>query len=388
MMKILSKCLWVLVGVLVGVLTIARVEGQVVPTGGGGGGSSTITSFPDNEPFNVAQINGVAPSMGAGVNGTGVLRVNEATDSQLSANINTLVSNLATDCAQDAASCSNAPAVMLEYKVLDGALVNTVGTESDAVRWAGTAGGVAFTTLVDTLGTGSAIGLEDVASAAGEAGVKIWAIRDDTLDARSATEGDLEYFHTNANGALWVIDVNSAAALTALQLLDDAVFSDDAAFTPATSKGFAVGFQADDTTPDSVDEGDFGVPRMSLDRMLYMRPGGASVHYRTSVGTTEDEHEIKATAGTLYSVLITNTNAAARYIRCYDLTAASTTPGTSTVFWGAAIPGATAGAGFTYSFPSGLTFATALTCAWTTGAADTDVAEVAANEIKATYTFR
>jgi len=58
------------------------------------------------------------------------------------------------------------------------------------------------------------------------------------------------------------------------------------------------------------------------------------------------------------------------------------------VFWGAAIPGNTAGAGFTYSFPSGLTFATALTCAWTTGAADTDVAEVAANEIKATYTYR
>jgi hypothetical protein len=117
-------------------------------------------------------------------------------------------------------------------------------------------------------------------------------------------------------------------------------------------------------------------------------PGGASVHYRTAAGTTEDEHEIKATAGTLYSVLITNTNAAVRYIRCYNLTAANTTPGTSTVFWGAAVPGATTGAGFVYSFPSGLTFDTALTCAWTTGAADTDVAEVAANEIKATYTYR
>ena len=121
---------------------------------------------------------------------------------------------------------------------------------------------------------------------------------------------------------------------------------------------------------------------------LYVAPGGAAVHYRTAAGSTEDEHEIKATAGILYSVLVTNTNAAARYIRCYNLTAANTTPGTSTVFWGAAIPGATAGAGFTYSFPSGLTFDTALTCALTTGAADSDVAEVAANEIKATYTYR
>lgn len=229
---------------------------------------------------------------------------------------------------------------------------------------------------------------EDVASADADGLWRVAAIRDDTLDARSGTEGDYEPFHLNANGALWAIDVNSAAALTSTQLLDDVIFTDDAAFTPGTSKGTAVGFQADDTSTDSVDEGDFGVPRMSLDRIMYQRPGGATVHYRTSAGSTEDEHEIKATAGTLYSILITNTNAAARYIRCYNLTAANTTPGTSTVFWGAAIPGATTGAGFSYHFPAGLTFDTALTCAWTTGAADTDVAEVAANEIKATYTFR
>jgi hypothetical protein len=115
---------------------------------------------------------------------------------------------------------------------------------------------------------------------------------------------------------------------------------------------------------------------------------GASVHYRTSVGTTEDEHEIKATAGRLFSIAVTNTNAAARYLRCYNLTAANTTPGTSTVFFGLAIPGATTGAGFTHNFgPKGLAFGTALTCALTTGAADSDVAEVAANEIKVIYTY-
>ena len=115
---------------------------------------------------------------------------------------------------------------------------------------------------------------------------------------------------------------------------------------------------------------------------------GASVHYRTSTGTTEDEHEIKATAGRLFSVTLTNTNAAARYIRCYNLTAANTTPGTSTVFLGFAIPGSTAGAGATTNFgPKGIAFSTALTCAFTTGAADTDVAEVAANEIKAVYVY-
>lgn len=43
-------------------------------------GSVTIGTFPDNEPFNVAQINGVTPLMGAGNTGTGSLRVTVATD--------------------------------------------------------------------------------------------------------------------------------------------------------------------------------------------------------------------------------------------------------------------------------------------------------------------
>jgi hypothetical protein len=62
----------------------------------------------------------------------------------------------------------------------------------------------------------------------------------------------------------------SGAALTALQLIDDAVFADDAAFTPATSKVGAVGMLADETATDSVDEGDIGIPRMTLDRKQHV----------------------------------------------------------------------------------------------------------------------
>ena len=110
---------------------------------------------------------------------------------------------------------------------------------------------------------------------------------------------------------------------------------------------------------------------------------GTSNNYKTSAGTTEDETEIKATAGRLMGIQITNTNAAARYFRCANLTAANTTPGTSTVFYGIAVPGATTGDGLVINFgPSGLAFSTALTCWVVTGVADTDVAEVAANEIK------
>lgn len=60
-------------------------------------------------------------------------------------------------------------------------------------------------------------------------------------------------------------------ALTSLQLIDDIVKTDDAAFTPATDKVAMVGAEFDDTTPDSVDEGDAGALRMSARRELYVQ---------------------------------------------------------------------------------------------------------------------
>jgi hypothetical protein len=106
----------------------------------------------------------------------------------------------------------------------------------------------------------------------------------------------------------------------------------------------------------------------------------------TSVGTTEDEHAACAGACNIGAILVTNTNAAARYFRCANLTAANTTPGTSTPVIDAAIPGHTSGSGFSVPIPvAGASFTTAATCWLVTGAAQSDVAEVAANEIKVTY---
>lgn len=116
---------------------------------------------------------------------------------------------------------------------------------------------------------------------------------------------------------------------------------------------------------------------------------GATMAHRISVGTTEDEHQVKGSAGRLFSINVTNTNAAVRYLRCADQVAASTTPGTTTVWYGMAIPGATTGAGYTANFgPAGVAFSTGLTCWLVTGAAESDVAEVAANEINVNYTYK
>jgi hypothetical protein len=70
------------------------------------------------------------------------------------------------------------------------------------------------------------------------------------------------------NGGTFVIQ-EDGAALTALQVLDNTIIVDDAAFTPATTSVNMAGFTFDDTAPDSIDEGDGGAARMSANRNIY-----------------------------------------------------------------------------------------------------------------------
>jgi hypothetical protein len=74
--------------------------------------------------------------------------------------------------------------------------------------------------------------------------------------------------HAVTNAGTFATQVDGAA-LTSLQLIDDPVIADDSAFTPATSKVMMAGFEFDDSTPDSVDEGDAGAARMSANRNVY-----------------------------------------------------------------------------------------------------------------------
>lgn len=115
--------------------------------------------------------------------------------------------------------------------------------------------------------------------------------------------------------------------------------------------------------------------------------GGATPLRYISVGSTEDEHAVCTAQCTLYSITVTNVNAAVRYLKCENDTAANTAPGTDTPELALAVPGATTGAGFTTQFPAGALFTNGLTCWLVTGAADSDVAEVAANELMVFYTY-
>ena len=127
--------------------------------------------------------------------------------------------------------------------------------------------------------------------------------------------------------------------------------------------------------------------RFTMGTLLNTEVPATSYRY-ISVGTSEDKHTVKATAGTLFSISATNTAATVAFLRCENDTSANTTPGSETPELDLAIPGATTGAGFHLDFPLGFAFSNAWTCWVVTGVADTDVAEVGANVIKILYTYK
>lgn len=177
--------------------------------------------------------------------------------------------------------------------------------------------------------------------------------------------------HAVTNAGTFAVQVDGSA-LTSLQLLDDTIYTDDAGFTPATSKVVAVGLQADETATDSVDEGDIGAPRMTLDRkqIVTVQPhtaGGLSVLNATSsdggTALTNTAQAISAAAGQVYGWYIYNPNATAQYVQFYNTAQGSVTVGTTNPLFMLTLPATSAA---NVNFVQGIAFSnTGFSCAAT-----------------------
>jgi hypothetical protein len=244
----------------------------------------------------------------------------------------------------------------------------------------------------------------DTATGATDTGVLALATRDDVLASLTPADGDNVQLRTNSVGALWVaangtVEVDASGftvtvqgavdlsgnALTALQLIDNPVVVDDAAFTPATTSVNVAGFFADETATDSVDEGDAGAARMTLDRKQIVTPqphtaGGLAIF--RSIDLDETEEEVKATAGCVYGMWVTNLATSTRFVKFYNATAANVTVGTTTPVITIPIPGNASDdvTGF-FGSTHGIEFGTAITVAATTAVADNDTGAPGANEV-------
>lgn len=187
--------------------------------------------------------------------------------------------------------------------------------------------------------------------------------------------------HAVTNAGTFAVQVDGNA-LTALQLIDDTVFTDDAAFTVGTSKVTAIGLMADQSSTDSVNEGDVGIPRMTLDRkqIATLAPSndteGLSIF--RSLDLDETEEEVKATAGKVYGYTFFNAAASTRYLKFYNATAANVTVGTTTPVITVGLP---AGAAGHIPWDMGIAFGTAITAAVTTAIADADTGAPGANDV-------
>ena len=169
----------------------------------------------------------------------------------------------------------------------------------------------------------------------------------------------------------------------------EGVLADDSAFTPATSKVRAIGYIADETSTDSVDEGDVGCPRMTLDRMAIttVRPSatGEGLSIFRSIDLDESEEDVKTSAGKVYGWFIHNAHTATLFVKFYNATAASTTVGTTTPVMTVPMP---AGASANVEFTNGIAFSTAICVAATTGVADADTGAPGANLLIANIFYK
>lgn len=213
---------------------------------------------------------------------------------------------------------------------------------------------------------------EDAAHASGDTGVMSLAVRTDTAAAASGTTGDYEPFHTDSVGALWSRSTGEAA--------------DDSAFTPATSRVFPVGYFADEASTDSVDEGDVGAARMTLDRKTivanYVHTAGGQTPYAFLSTAAVLAAVIKASPGTVYGLQFFNLNAGAMFVRLYNQTGSPATTDGANILWRGFIPGDTAGAGFTVNFgPQGIAFGTGIGIRVSGAVADNDATALSANTV-------
>jgi hypothetical protein len=104
--------------------------------------------------------------------------------------------------------------------------------------------------------------------------------------------------------------------------------------------------------------------------------------WRSTVDLDESEEEVKASAGTVYGIIFTNTATSTRWLKFYNDTAANVIVGTTTPLVTIGLPGnASDDVTGVLSFPGGIKFTTAISVACTTGVADNDTGAPTANDV-------
>jgi hypothetical protein len=145
------------------------------------------------------------------------------------------------------------------------------------------------------------------------------------------------------------------------------------------------GYFADETSTDSVDEGDVGAARITLDRkqIVTVQPhtkGGLQTF--RSLDLDETEEDVKTSPGQIYGAIVCNRSTDTLYLKIYNDTAANVSVGSTTPKLTIPIPGNSTDdiAAILNLGGNGIEFDTAISVAVTTGLADNDTGAPATND--------
>lgn len=99
--------------------------------------------------------------------------------------------------------------------------------------------------------------LEDAAHSTGAPGIMALTVRQNTATALSGADGDYQPLITDTNGRVHALEANSANILTAVQLIDNIVLSEDAAHSSGDPGVMALGVRRDANTTMASADGDY-----------------------------------------------------------------------------------------------------------------------------------
>lgn len=243
------------------------------------------------------------------------------------------------------------------------------------------------------------------------------------------------------NAVLDNIDADTSAIQTAVELVDDTVYVDDADWTDSTSKHLLVGglYQS---VPQTITDGDVGPFQVDENGRMLVSDQGALSEYTEDIATPADPNGlsimgrrrdtlssevtaagdwvalnasafgelyvaggqlsifrsidldegalevVKASAGTVYGMWVTNTATATRWIKFYNATSGTIGTGTPVITIG--IPGNATDdiAGNFGPGGMGIFFSTGISVGASTGVADADVGAPGANDVIVNVFYR
>lgn len=224
-----------------------------------------------------------------------------------------------------------------------------------------------------------------------------------TIDGTVAVSGTVTVGSHAVTNAGTFATQESGAALTALQLIDDLVLTEDAPHVSGDPGVMLLGVRKDTAGTLASLDGDYTPIQFDSTGNVRVNVANIPIVNNVQIGTTTgngitngkvisaastNATVIKSTTGNLYFLSASNTNASPRYLKLYAKSTAPTV-GTDVPFHVFMIPGNSAGAGTNLPIPgTAITFNAGLGIAITTGAPDSDTGAVAANEIIVNYSYR